>query len=412
VQPKNILIICWDFPPNNAIGGRRWAKIAKSLLKFGHSVSVIAHAPLKLPKKMPWISDKEMSKINFFGCSEFFLARWLHDYDSSLKFFKLHLSGFLLNIFARGTIFDKTLGIEKKLLFLAEKVINEKKLDTIFVTGAPFNLMYYTAHLKQKFPEIKILADYRDPWINAQNYGMQSLSLKNKNAELLKQNYVFEHVDYISAPNSFLLEEVRQTYTGNSTIKAKFITLPHAFDPDDVFSKKNDKSIDEIKIVYGGTLYMGIDGYLEFFNKSVSFAKKNSLEKSLEINFYTNEHQKEIFFKKNSDVVKFSASIGETIFEKIYNCDFVLIFLTEHNKNYLTSKFYEFLPYNKPYLYVGPEGFVSDKIVKEGLGFILKKEEDLEKILNNYSSTLHIPKTDINTYSFDTITKQLLSHIS
>lgn len=408
---KSILIICWDFPPNNAIGGRRWAKIAKSLLKFNHKVSVICQRPKPQKGSAPWISNETLSKIAFFYIDPDFLVKWLNDYQSSLKFLKLRIASFLLPRLYKGTIYDKAIGIEKKFLEICSTAIKEKGVDTVFVTGAPFNLMYYTAKLKSKFPHVIIVADYRDPWIHAQNYGMQNLSLSKKQQELEKQNFVFEQVDLVTAPNTFLLEEIRTGYTGAKSDIAVFKELPHAFDPDDVVAVKKRASADfKIRILYAGTLYLGIESYLKFLNESLTYIKQRNKVLLPEIVFYTNEKNGATCFDGNQDCVTFKDQIGDGIFAEIQNSDFVIILLSEHNKNYVTSKYYEYLPYGKKYIYVGPEGYVSSKTEKEGLGYSLRRKRDLYDILTKEDAGV-APMLDISKYTFDQTVKSFLAEL-
>lgn len=406
---KSILIICWDFPPNNAIGGRRWAKIAKSLLKFDHKVSVICQRPKSLKGSAPWISNEILSKIAFFYIDPDFLVKWLNDYQSRLKFLKLRIASFLLPRLYKGTIYDKAIGIEEKFLELCSTAIRERRVDTVFVTGAPFNLMYYTAKLKSKFPHVIIVADYRDPWIHAQNYGMQNLSLSKKQQELEKQNFVFEQVDVVTAPNAFLLKEIRTAYTGTKSDIAVFKELPHAFDPDDVVAvKKTANTRFKIRILYAGTLYLGIESYLKFLNESLNYIKDHSKTLLPEIVFYTNEKNGATCFEDNQDCVTFKDQIGDGIFAEIQNSDFVIILLSEHNKNYVTSKYYEYLPYGKKYIYIGPEGYVASKTEKEGFGYSLRKQSDLYNVLTNRDpGTSSMP--DISKHTFDQTVKEFLA---
>ncbi len=407
------MVICWDFPPHNAIGGRRWAKIAKSLLKAGHQISVITSQMEKPSQKLSWISEREFESMHMYYLKSHLLVRWLNNYESPFKFVRIRVARLLLSRFFRGTIFDRAIGIEKCFAKLAGEVIRKNAIDTIFVTGAPFNLVYYAARLKNKFPRVRIVADYRDPWINAQNYGMQNLSPAQKAAELKKQNLVFEHVDVVTAPNSFLLGEIKDTYTGSSSQLAKFIELPHAFDPDDKIETTASARHDKIKIVYGGTLYLGIDHHLELFNAAITRLRQQFSEKQLEVYFYTGESDKQSLFSENADCVTFHKSIGEKIFEEIASADFILILLAEHNKNYVTSKYYEFLPYNKPYLYVGPQGFVSDKTVREGFGYHLQEPDDLRRIIVESSRNgFSMPLADISRFTFDAVTGKFLTEVT
>jgi hypothetical protein len=410
---KKILIVCWDFAPNRAIGGRRWAKMAKSFLKLNCHISVIANlAKHQKQQKISWISKEEFEKINLHQLAPHFLVNWLNDYSSPIRFFKIRLAKYLLSFFYAGTVFDKAIGVEKEFIRLASKIIKEKKIETIFVTGAPFNLIYYTAKLKVNFPSVKIVADYRDPWIKAQNYGMKGLTAKRKEMEIQKQNYVFEKVNYITAPNYFLLDEIKNSYSGKKSKIAKFIELPHAFDPEDTLNNKVfHKEKNKIKIVYAGTLYIGIDKYLNLLNEAISYINKKVRDTQIELFIYTDDIIKKDIFDDNKDCVFFSKPIGDLIFDKISQADFILILLSEHNKNYLTSKFFEFLPYKKPFIYVGPNGYVSNKIENEMLGVHLKEVKSLNDIIHKPIQEI-FKSQEIDKYTFDQVTQDLVLNIS
>jgi hypothetical protein len=352
------------------------------------------------------------SQIKIYSCREHFLVKWLNDYSSPLKFIKIRLAKFLLNTLFKGTIYDRAIGIEKRFSKLISEVLNDHSPDLVCVTGAPFNLMYYATKSKQKFPKVKIVCDYRDPWLDAQNYGMQNLSPEKKTDEENKQNYIFEHADVITAPNAFLLQEIKETYTGKNGIRSRFVELQHAFDPDDVLTLEGEKKVPKLKFIYGGTLYLGLEPYLEILNENISYLKeKTPKEKWPEFVFYTPDMRYEQLFQKNTDLVKFKAPIGEKIFDEVIDADFVLILLSQHNRNYVTSKFYEFLPYRKPYLYVGPEGHVSDKINNENLGKTLVKKEDLFDLLQDLNLK-SLNSVDLERYTFNRVAGDLLEKLN
>ena len=103
--------------------------------------------------------------------------------------------------------------------------------------------------------------------------------------------------------------------------------------------------------------------------------------------------------------------IGDLIFDKISQADFILILLSEHNKNYLTSKFFEFLPYKKPFIYVGPNGYVSNKIENEMLGVHLKEVKSLNDIIHKPIQEI-FKSQEIDKYTFDQVTQDLVLNIS
>lgn len=403
------LIICWDFPPNKAIGGRRWAKISKSLLKLGIEVDVISSRPKRSEGKLAWIENSYFQQLGKHHCNTNVFVEWLNDYKTPLSFIKIRIAKFILSNFYKGTIYDKAIGIEKAFISQISNIVLVKNIDTVFVTGAPFNLIYYAAIFKSKFPHIKIVADYRDPWLGAKNYGMQQLKPFKKQQEIDKQNFVMEHVDVITAPNAFLLDEIKLSYSGSKKQIAKFIELPHAFDPDDI--KKTNNAVEQenkvIKILYAGTLYLDIDSHLVLLNDAISELKKHNI--NVEVDFYCSETNKAKIFENNASKVKFKQPIGDDIFNEIAKSDLLLILLSEHNKNYLTSKFFEYLPYGKPYLYVGPDGFVAKKIQDDDLGYILKSPLNIIEIISQSRTKGQIAHTSqIEQYSFDHVLKQFL----
>ncbi|NRA38813.1 MAG: hypothetical protein HRU15_11780, partial [Planctomycetes bacterium] len=55
-KTKKVLIISFFFPPSRRVGGRRWAKLAKYMVRHGIEVHVVA-VETHEPKEDPWGED-------------------------------------------------------------------------------------------------------------------------------------------------------------------------------------------------------------------------------------------------------------------------------------------------------------------------------------------------------------------
>ncbi len=415
INLKHIILSCYNFPPNPGIGGRRWAKFAKHLAKKGYVIHVI-RAKKKTENESDWTSDVQSENIIHYPIKTNYPALLGRAPKSIFENFLYRLQVFSMYLFTRGTIYDSAACMQHSYIRVILGIINKYNVKNIIVTGAPFRLFYYTALLKKNHPELNIICDYRDPWLNAVNYGFQNLSKNRRNFEHKMQSIVFEYCDIITAPNKFLLSEIKSFATNQQQKRLKFVEITHAYD-DDIKQKvvKSKENKNKIILTYGGTLYIGTDTLLETLKSFLDLCKeKNSeLYKRLEIRFYTNEIHFELLFNKHKDVVCFYKPVTN-ILEIIQISDFVLILLGQHNKDYLTTKFFELLPYRKPLIYIGERGYAADFIEKNKLGFILPShfENELLNILKEFPLILkeYNDSFDYSSFSYQKMTKKLESY--
>lgn len=381
---KKILVLCWDFPPNNGIGGRRWAKLTKYLVKLNFECHVIKCAKDLKSKNSSWTADVQSDNIKVYNIKPYFLTKWLNGTSTGFKKIKFFIANKLMPLKFKGTIYDKAIGIENEIIKTAQEIIDENQIKYIIVTGAPFNLLFYSAKLLKNNPQLISLADYRDPWITAVNYGMQGLSPSRKKVEEEKQNFVLNQFTYVSAPNTFLLKDIEASYTGQTAIKSKFIEIAHAFDIDDygndILLHNSVQKTNTIKIVYGGAMYLGVENYIQAFSQAIKDYQLTFSTKIIEAIFYTEDYKK---YETIYDNLIFKPSVGDNFFKVVKEADFLLVLLANHNKDFKTTKYYEYMPINKPYIYIGPEGFVSDSIKNDQIGYVLSNvSDDFKKIIN------------------------------
>ena len=354
---KNILIVCFDFPPNDGIGGRRWSKIAQELVRKGMHLHVIKSSPKDPNKKTNWIDLSSIS--NSLTIHEFdrnYPISLLKDVTTIRDKVRYRYDLATLKLKHKGTPFDQAINWGKEFQDKIRYLISEKGVDKIFVTGAPFNLMYLTCQIKSEFPSVKVLCDYRDPWLTGVYYGMASLAPKRYKEEQSKQDYVFDHADFITCPNPIMLGEIRGS--GKKVSAEKFRVIPHFFEDDLVRKIKASTMVkdssDKIRIIYGGAIYLGVEKYLVELNKSLSELKgvDPSFYNRLQIDFYSSDNRSDLF-EANAQIVQFKPFIGDRLFDEIIKSDFILILYAQHNCNYMTTKFIENLPFeNLTYILV------------------------------------------------------------
>lgn len=161
--------------------------------------------------------------------------------------------------------------------------------------------------------------------------------------------------------------------SGSITESKKFKVLPHFYDPDD-YSKQSEYRNDgpSQTWIYGGTVYLGVHDMLQQLDKVISKAKKDGKAwvKNLQLVFYT----KDLHYAEgltNNDVILFKQEIGKNIFQEINRAEGVIILSANHNKNFLTTKFFEYLYFNKPFIHFGIPGVIAKTIEMENLGFVI-----------------------------------------
>ena len=414
---KKVLLGCHSFPPYSDIGGRRWAKFAKYLAQKGVEVHVIACENVS-EGVSPWQNDVLSPQIKTYFLPVNYPKVFQFGVKNVFDKIEYRILKTYYQTIQNKRVFDVAFLWEKQFLSKAAEVISTNNIKNIVVTGAPFYLLYYAAKLKNKFPHLNYIADYRDPWLGAVNYGIQDLSGKKLRHEQEIQKYVYQQANYITAPNDFLLHKIIDTI-GRDVDRNKFTSIEHAYDIDDLkpyFTIQERADKDKIKFVYGGTFYLGTEMVLEELSNLLSKLKYNHpyLYSKLSFEFFTPEIRFSELFKEHTEVVKFDKPIGNKIFTKVASADFSMLFLADHNKDYCTTKFFEMMPFKKPYILLGENGFVAEKIKKENLGYFFKSgslEQEFIDFLINYERggiSNKDSNPNISNYSYDKLTDKLL----
>ena len=370
-MPNHVIIINFDFPPNYGIGGRRWAKIAKSFVIKGFKVSVIKAAPLDR-RISQWHHEVKDLNINVHSFSR---RAELNRFAIGISFldsigYKIALAK---NKFREsGTPYDLAIGSQAEFNTILEKVLLETKAEWVFCTGAPFNLCYYAADYLRRKGGFKLWTDLRDPWLKAKNYGMSNLSKQRYSREVEKVKVVLDSSTFISAPSAQVLHQLIEA-CGESNAD-KLYVLKHFYDIDDHPKQIDHFSDEKIRIVYGGEIYHEGEIYLTEISKDLDHLKINAPDvyKNLDIIFYSGSSQKIAEIFKQHKIVKAADWIGDRIFAEIGKSDFCVIFLADHNKDFFTTKYYDFMPLHKPYLYIGPDGDIKREIEEQKLGLSWK----------------------------------------
>lgn len=372
--------MCFDFPPNQGIGGRRWAKLARAMADKGVKVFVIKADAIVGNVPSPWKKDTEHPNISVTSIARNYPLAISHPRKGLKGKFAFRLHTSLLKLKTKGTIYDISVGWEKSFHKAANEIVSRENIHHVIVTGAPFHLLTETARLKDKFNHLKVLCDYRDPWITGVNYGMPQLSPARMQHEKDLQHEVFLKVDIVTAVNSFMLEEIRQSDERNKEAKCRFEVIPHFFDRKDVAAISKQARFDEggIHLVYGGALYMGLEPFFEKINFWLTRIQTEHPDfyRKLRFDIYTPDVRYRDLVINHSNVLNIQKPIGGELFNELAKADFAVIFSAHHNKDYLTTKFMEYLPLRKPLVHIGEEGFCRDFILKNNLGITWETFED------------------------------------
>lgn len=370
------LFICFYFPPFSRVGGRRWAKYLKYLMLNGEDFHVLAG---DYNAKSNWDKDVESYKHKITRIP-IKIKYPYHKKKLPNSFFEKivwKLSSLLWNLKAAiyiGNFWDDSVGYESVFFKNAVQIIEKNNIEQILITLGPFRISSILVKLKKRYPNLKIIVDYRDR-LEESFANMPDSIVKQ---EQLLQDEVLKSIDFVLSPYEYMRKFYKEKYNLRSEL------LPHCYDEFDFiglnFDNRTNYIQNEIKFVYGGSLYNGLEENFEEYFKFLKSLKK--LGYTGITNLYAPQKGYEkLIVESNTHINLLPVLSLKNYYNEILNSDYALIFRPKWSNDNFSSKFFELIRLGKPILYIGDESEVSKFIETNRLGFVLHKLDNDDSII-------------------------------
>ncbi|THV61952.1 glycosyltransferase family 4 protein [Chryseobacterium candidae] len=394
MEQKKILIITYYWPPAGGPGVQRWLKFAKYLPDFGWKPIIYTPENPSYPlldetlmKDVPENIEMVRTKI----WEPYQLAEKLNKSNKKFKAGQFDVGKnqswkSRLSIWVRGNFFipdARVFWVKPSIAFL-EKYLKENNIDTIVTSGPPHSLHLIGLGLKNKIPNLKWIADFRDPWTEISYYKHLKLTKSSDKKHRQLESAVFKNADITLATSYTDAENFRKA-------GANAVCITNGFDESDSDEKaKGQKGENKFTLSYIGVLeqlrnpenlWKALD---ELIKENADFADDFTLK------FVGRIDDKILSAIENSNLKNHILNLGYLAHgkavEEMQNSDMLLItnFPNESSKGIIPGKIFEYLASGKQILSFGPEKADVAKILEEtqaGKHFNYQDTETVKKFI-------------------------------
>lgn len=425
MEQNKILIITYYWPPAGGPGVQRWLKFAKYLPDFGWKPIIYTPENPSYPlldetlmKDVPENIEMVRTKI----WEPYQLAEKLNKSNKKFKAGQFDVGKnqswkSKLSIWVRGNFFipdARVFWVKPSVTFL-EKYLKENNINTIVTSGPPHSLHLIGLGLKNKIPNLKWIADFRDPWTEISYYKHLKLTKSSDKKHRQLESAVFKSADITLATSYTDAENFRKA-------GANAVCITNGFDESDSDEKtKGQKGENKFTLSYIGVLeqlrnpenlWKALD---DLIKENADFAADFTLK------FVGRIDDKILSAIENSNLKNHILNLGYLAHgkavEEMQNSDMLLItnFPNESSKGIIPGKIFEYLASGKQILSFGPEKADVAKILEEtqaGKHFNYQDTETVKKfILEKFelwkNGSLLKNTQNIEQFSRKNLTRQL-----
>ncbi|MFN3272299.1 MAG: glycosyl transferase family 1 [Cloacibacterium caeni] len=434
-ETKKILIISYYWPPAGGPGVQRWLKFVKYLPDFGWEPTVfipenpsypIVDETLQkdVPKNLKMIKTKIWEPYQLaekFGKDNKKFKAGQFDVGENQSW-KAKLS-----IFVRGNFFipdARVFWVKPSVEFL-EKYLKVNHYDVLVTTGPPHSLHLIGLNLKKKLPDLKWIADFRDPWTEISYYKHLKLTKIADKKHRKLESEVFKNADVTLATSYTDAENFRKK-------GANAFCITNGFDVDASttlsMTEENSKTLPLSNSTTKFTLsYIGVLEQLR--NPEILWGTLNDLvqenadfKNDFQLKFVGRLDDKILQKIESSPLKNNLTNLGyqthDVALKHMQDSSVLLItnFPQESSKGIIPGKIFEYLATGKTILSFGPKDADVEKILNEtkaGKHFGYDEKENLKKfILESYqnwkSGTLNQNAENIEQFSRKNLTQKLV----
>lgn len=422
---KKVLIITYYWPPSGGAGVQRWLKFVKYLRDFGWDPIVyVPENPeypsedfsfekdipenLKVLKTPIWepyeiyrnLTGKKGKKINAGFISENKKSGWKDK----------------LSIWIRGNFLipdPRRFWIKPSIQYLS-KFLQENKVDVVVTTGPPHSMHMIGLGLKKKNPQLKWIADFRDPWTNIDFYKELNLTSFSDRIHHRMEQKVVQNADCVVVVSNDMIREF-------SMLKPKRLELiTNGYDDSDVENVEVEMdryfSLSHIGTLNAARNPKSLWKVLgEMVRNDEAFREEMKIQLIGKVDFSVLEELEKNGL--NGNLVKIDYLSHSEAIKKQQSSQILLLLInnSQNAKGVLTGKFFEYLSSGRPVFAVGPsDGDVADVLHETRSGRIadFDDEKTMKLIVQEYfemykKGNLAVDSHSIEKYSRRDLTRQL-----
>lgn len=369
---EKVLIITYYWPPGSGAGVQRWLKFSKYLPSFGWEPVILTVDPeyATYPATDYSMVAEIPANIKIYKTRA---TDYFRIYKKDKK--KIPSAGFArsgnkgikgkIQRFIRGNFFipDPRIGWHKYAFRKACEIIENEGIKNIITTSPPHSTQLIGLKLKKKYPDIKWIADLRDPWTDIYYYNQFYPTFISKTIDREFEKQVLQSADKIITVGKSLKDLFASKISG---IWNKIEVITNGFDEDD-FIGLNSTNPEKFTISYIGTLSDAypLNGLLDALR---SFGEKGN-NFNLKFVGTVSPDQKDLMYSKiEKSFVEFIPFVDHAkAIKYMLDTTVLLLIIPDHksNKSIITGKLFEYIATGKPIICLGPVDGDAEEILKE-----------------------------------------------
>ncbi|MBS1637168.1 MAG: glycosyl transferase family 1 [Bacteroidetes bacterium] len=402
---KKVLILTYYWPPAGGAGVQRCLKFVKYLRNFGWEPIVYTAENGEMP-----VIDNSLLKDIPQGVEVIKTPIW-EPYSVYKKFIgrkkddKIN-AAFLsenkktsltekISVWIRGNFFipdARRFWIRPSIRYLNE-YLAKHPVDIIISSGPPHSMHLIARGIKKKYPKLKWLADFRDPWTNIDFYedlmltGLADAKHRRQEKSVLEQA---DHIISVGDTSTKELEDILKLYGPYPS--GKFSTITNGYDEEDVYNGPLEKD-SKFSMAHIGSLVKSRNPVTLWKALSELTHENPDFKRDLEIKlvgkvdyavkesidaFGLSEFVRKIEYLPHSEVIK------EQQRSKVL---LLLVNKTKNAKSILTGKFFEYMAAKVPIIAIGPKDGDLAKIIHETQAGLISDFEETDVLKQNILAT-------------------------
>ncbi|WP_278352111.1 glycosyl transferase family 1 [Chryseobacterium gleum] len=382
MEQKKILIITYYWPPAGGPGVQRWLKFAKYLPEFGWKPIIYTPENPSYPLVDETLMNDVPENIEIVRTKiwePYQLAEKLNKSNKKFKAGQFDVGKnqswkSKLSIWVRGNFFipdARVFWVNPSVKFL-EKYLKENNVGTVVTSGPPHSLHLIGLGLKNKMPELKWIADFRDPWTEISYYKHLKLTKSSDKKHRQLESAVFRNADITLATSYTDAENFRKA-------GANAVCITNGFDESDSGKKAEGQNSEKANLQIRQAFTLSYIGVLEQLRNPENLWKtldeliKENAEfaADFKLKFVGRIDDKILQSIENSSLKNHILNLGYLshgkAVEEMQHSDMLLItnFPNESSRGIIPGKIFEYLASGKQILSFGPDKADVAKILKE-----------------------------------------------